>query len=125
LGTLSIAEIKSERIGDRVTIGGIVSESKKIVTKQGNSEMAFVKLEDLTGTIEIVVFPKIYGRTSQLVVRDSIILVSGRIDEKDDRLTLLADDIKPMNVRDIDSVVDRIRFRFLQYGHIVSHVETA
>jgi len=56
--------------------------------------MAFVKLEDMTGTIEIVVFPKIYARTMHLWATDQILQVSGKVDEKDDRLTILIDDAK-------------------------------
>jgi DNA polymerase-3 subunit alpha len=80
------------RVGDRVTIGGIIVNVKKIITRAGNHEMAFVKLEDLTGTIEIVVFPKIYARTVEYWKIDTIVTISGKIDEKDDRLTILADD---------------------------------
>ncbi len=87
-----IAEIISGRVGERVTVGGIVVGVKKITTKAGNHEMAFVKLEDLTGTIEIVVFPKIYSRTLDLWNQDQILSVSGKVDEKDDRLTILVDD---------------------------------
>ena len=77
-----IAEIISGRIGERVTVGGIVVGVKKITTKAGNHEMAFVKLEDLTGTIEIVVFPKIYSRTLDGGIKDQILSVSGKVDEK-------------------------------------------
>ncbi len=90
----SITDITSQRVGDRVSVGGIVVNVKKIVTKAGNHEMAFVKLEDLSGVIEIVVFPKIYARTADLWNVDEIVQVSGKVDEKDDRLTLLVDDAK-------------------------------
>ena len=53
---------------------------------------AFVKLEDLTGIIEIVVFPKVYARTMDYWQMDQIVTVGGKIDEKDDRLTILIDD---------------------------------
>jgi DNA polymerase-3 subunit alpha len=56
--------------------------------------MAFVRLEDLTGNIEVVIFPKIYARTTHLWVRDSVVMVSGKADEKDDRVVILADDAK-------------------------------
>lgn len=87
-----INEITALRVGERVSVGGIVVGVKKITTKAGNREMAFVKLEDLTGTLEVVVFPKIYARTVDYWQIDRILTVSGKIDEKDDRLTLLVDD---------------------------------
>ena len=58
--------------------------------------MAFVKLEDLSGTIEAVIFPKIYSRSTDMWHNDSMVVISGKIDEKEDRLTLLVDDVKPL-----------------------------
>lgn len=94
LGVVPISEITDERIGQQVKIAGIIIGLKKILTKTGNNEMAFIKVEDLSGTIEAVVFPKIYARSAMLLVRDSIIKLTGKIDSKDDRLTVLVDDIK-------------------------------
>jgi DNA polymerase-3 subunit alpha len=87
-----IAEITHERVGVRLQLAGIVVSVKKIYTKANNHEMAFVKLEDLGGTIEVVVFPKIYARTVDLWHADSLVKLSGKVDEKEDRLTILADD---------------------------------
>lgn len=89
LALTPIAEVTREHVGDRVTVGGIVSGVKKITTKAGNHEMAFVKLEDMTGTVEVVVFPKTYAETADFWQLDRILTVAGRVDEKDDRLTIL------------------------------------
>ncbi len=96
LALTQITEISSSRVGDHVALGGIVVNVKRIMTKAGNHEMAFVKVEDLSGTIEIVVFPKVYARTMDLWQLDKIVTVSGKIDEKDDRLTILIDDAKEL-----------------------------
>ncbi len=93
-GATPIGDLAADHLGDRVIIGGIVVAAKKIMTKAGNNEMAFVKVEDLTGAIEVVVFPKVYGRTSATWVRDTLVVVTGRLDEKEDRLLVLADDVK-------------------------------
>jgi DNA polymerase-3 subunit alpha len=89
-----IADITPERVGEKVQLVGLVTHVKKIITRNGGSEMAFVRLEDLTGNIEVVIFPKIYARTTHLWVRDSVVMVSGKADEKDDRVVILADDAK-------------------------------
>ncbi len=97
LATMSftnISEVLPTRVGERVTIGGIITAVKKITTKASNQEMAFVKLEDITGTVEIVVFPKTYAKTVEYWVLDTVVSVSGKIDEKDERMTLLADDVR-------------------------------
>lgn len=87
----SIAELPEVTKGERVHLVGAVVQVKKILTRNGGSEMAFVKVEDLTGSVEIVVFPKIYSKTASLWVRDAIVFVSGKLDEKEDRLTILLD----------------------------------
>ncbi len=93
-GSIPLKEISEKDVGNRITIGGMIAAVKKITTKAGNHEMAFVRLEDATGTIEIVVFPKIYAKTVSIWQKDAVVLVSGKVDEKDDRLTILADDVK-------------------------------
>lgn len=92
LNLSEVGELSSERVGEQVTLGGIVTHVKKIVTRAGNNEMAFVRLTDLTGTIEIVVFPKIYSRIATVLVPDSVIVISGRVDEKEERILLLAEE---------------------------------
>ncbi len=93
----AIGQISSERVGERVRLGGIVLTVKKIYTRAGNNEMVFAKLEDLTGVIEAVVFPKVYAKTADLWKPDVLVWVTGRIDEKEDRLTVLVDDAKALN----------------------------
>jgi len=100
LRCLPIGTLCDEQIGDRCTIAGIITHIKKIITKTKNNEMAFLKLEDTTGTIELVVFPKIFAEKKSLLVNDAIIKVSGKIDKKDDRLTLLADEITEVPLHD-------------------------
>jgi len=93
---LPISQLSSARIGERVLVAGIIVSIKKIVTRAGNHEMAFARLEDLTGTIEIVVFPKIYALTSDLWKADRVVELSGKLDQKEDRLTILVDDVKSL-----------------------------
>ena len=77
-----------------VVIGGLVTQVKKIITKNGNNEMAFVKIDDLTGSIELVVFPSVYDRTRQFWIQDKVILVKGKVSEKEERITILVDDVR-------------------------------
>ena len=93
LSCLPIRSVSDENIQERCMVAGIITHIKKIMTKANNSEMAFIKLEDLTGTIELVVFPKIFAQNTAVLHTDAVIQVWGRIDKKDDRLTLLAEEI--------------------------------
>ncbi|OGG13131.1 DNA polymerase III subunit alpha [Candidatus Gottesmanbacteria bacterium RIFCSPHIGHO2_01_FULL_46_14] len=96
LNATKIEHITKDRVGEKVVLGGIVTTVKRIVTKSTNQEMAFVRLEDLSGTIEIIIFPKIYARTLNFWNKDMIIVVSGRIDEKEDRLLILVDEARSL-----------------------------
>lgn len=90
---VQISSVKEESVGQTIKIGGIVSAVKKIVTKSSNAEMAFLRIEDMTGSIEVVVFPKTYAKHTSLCERDTILEIQGRIDQKDDRVMMLADSI--------------------------------
>src|SRR3989338_3293892 len=72
---------------DAVIIGGIVTQVKKITTKNGGNEMAFVKIDDFTGTCELVVFPSVFERTKFTWTNDKVVLVKGKVSERDDRLS--------------------------------------
>lgn len=76
-----------------VTILGQINNIKKISTKNGDP-MAFVKLEDLDGFVEVVIFPKVYEKYSSLLKSGGLIVVRGKINERNDEFTLLADQIK-------------------------------
>ena len=91
--THNIADLSSSDVRAAVVLGGIIATLKKIITKSSGQEMAFVKLSDLTGAIEIVVFPKTYAKVKSLLIPDTIVLIKGRVDEREDRLTMIADDV--------------------------------
>jgi len=89
-------ERNSELDGKMVTMGGIIVSVKRKTTKTNNM-MAFVELEDLYGTLEIIVFPKIYERVKSLLVQDTIVLVEGRISQKEEEAAkIICDAVKPL-----------------------------
>jgi DNA polymerase-3 subunit alpha len=73
-----------------VVVGGIVTGSRTVITKRQES-MAIVTLEDLQGSIEVVVFPRLYETTRPLLRDGAILLIAGRIDHKGEEVSLLAD----------------------------------
>lgn len=94
LKAIEIVTINDEMVGTRLNVCGMVTSLKKIFTKSSNQEMAFIKLSDLTGSIEVVVFPKLFAKHPDLWQSDEILLISGKVDEKDDRITFLAEEAK-------------------------------
>jgi DNA polymerase-3 subunit alpha len=67
--------------GKKVKVGGIISSIKKINTKTGR-QMLFVKLEDQTSKIELVVFPTILEQSPIIFEENKIIMVDGRVDNR-------------------------------------------
>ncbi len=95
-------DLKDESLdGQRVVLGGIVTGMRTIITKS-KSTMAVVTLEDLQGTIEVVVFPRTYEQTLGTWRDGAILLVAGRVDHRGEEASLLAD-----AVWDWDAVADR------------------
>ena len=79
--TASCGEIDEEMAGQKVVIAGVVPWVRPHITKKGNP-MAFVQLEDLQGSIEVIVFPSIYEKTRELWQEDKILIIKGRVDTK-------------------------------------------
>jgi len=69
--------------GDKVTMGGLITGVKKMITKKGD-QMAFLTLEDLTGQIEVVVFPRTFEECRQHLEPDKIVVIRGRLDLKEE-----------------------------------------
>ena len=83
--------------GEMVTLGGIIADKSIKYTKH-NEQMAFINLEDLAGSVECIVFPKTYVRSSADIEIDNKVFVRGRVnagDEEDGKL--IVDTITPFN----------------------------
>jgi DNA polymerase-3 subunit alpha len=76
----------------RVVVGGMVVSIRRVITRNRES-MAVVTLEDLQGTVDVVVFPRTYAETERLWREDAVLLVSGRVDHKGDETVVLADSV--------------------------------
>ncbi|EEA85673.1 DNA polymerase III, alpha subunit, partial [Peptacetobacter hiranonis DSM 13275] len=85
------------KLHDREVIMGGMVIAKRIMTTKRNEIMAFITLEDLYGTIEVVVFPQTLKKFNILLNDDSIILIKGAISIDDDEAKLIARDIKDIN----------------------------
>ncbi|MFQ7103530.1 MAG: DNA polymerase III subunit alpha, partial [Anaerovoracaceae bacterium] len=79
--------------GMHVVMAGIITGKKNLITRN-NKMMAFVDMEDLYGTVEVVVFPNVYERYGSLVAEDKIVAIAGTVNFKEGEVPkLLADRI--------------------------------
>ena len=78
----SLAEVGERRDKDCVTVGGIITEAKRIRTRNGDP-MMFATLDDLEGTVEIIIFGKALNEYEGALGVDQLVLVRGRVDHKE------------------------------------------
>jgi DNA polymerase-3 subunit alpha len=90
--TTTVAQLTEMRDRAEVVVGGIVSALKRTTTKAG-AAMAFLTLEDLTGGVEVIVFPKTYEQAHASLRRDAVVVVRGRLDVAEQQVKVLADGI--------------------------------
>lgn len=88
----TIDELDELAEGSSRTVAGVISSLQLRYTKRGEP-MATLLLEDLTGAIEVVCFPKIFQTHRDQLLEDETIVVKGRIDRRDEACTLLAEEI--------------------------------
>ncbi|MDB5185736.1 MAG: dnaE, partial [Candidatus Saccharibacteria bacterium] len=90
--TVAMATLLPEHDGKAVTVGGVITEFKEIMTKNGQ-KMAFVKIGDQFSELELILFPSIYQQTTGIWERDRIVIVKGKVNAKD-REGNIIDDVK-------------------------------
>jgi DNA polymerase-3 subunit alpha len=76
----------------------VIREVRVILTKKGNSEMAFVKAEDTTGTIDMVVFPRTYQEVKNLLLDGKAVIVEGRVDTREEEISFLVEKMGEIKV---------------------------
>lgn len=87
-----LSSIKAGHDGKNVTVGGAIADVREISTKNGK-KMAFIKLEDQSGELELILFPNALQQTIGLWERDRIVMIRGKVNAKD-RDGKLTDDVK-------------------------------
>ena len=91
---VNIAKVKSElKEGMIAVIGGIIEEAKPIFTKK-NDQMMFVRLADFSGTIEVVVFPRVFEEFKKFLITERCVAIRGKISNRNDEISLIAEKIK-------------------------------
>lgn len=78
-----ITTVVGEKDGAFVRVGGIITEVKQILTKKGE-DMAFVGFEDLTGKVELLVFPRSFAQFKDALVVDAVAVVSAKVSRRAD-----------------------------------------
>lgn len=102
------------RDGMSVTLAGMITGKRTLITRKNNM-MAFIQLEDLYGSIEVIVFPNVFERCRDLIKEDSIVVISGTVNFKEDEAPkILADKISSIDQYRDENLKDIIKIRIPQ-----------
>jgi DNA polymerase III subunit alpha len=94
-GAITIEKF-AEQKNKTVKLVAMISSIKPVTTKKGD-RMAIIQLEDLTGRIEGVIFPKTHEQVQKLLEANAIVLINGKIDKRDDSCQIIIEDMKSMD----------------------------
>ena len=97
-----------------LVLGGIITGIRRKTTKNGNM-MGYFVLEDLEGTIDIIIFPKTYEEFKESIREENVVIVEGRIDAMEFNIKLLAESITPINEYQVKEKKNRKKRVFNNY----------
>ncbi|MFH2019054.1 MAG: DNA polymerase III subunit alpha [bacterium] len=89
-----------EKKSQKVSLVGIIKSCRIVFTKANNHEMAFVSLTDDTGEVDVVVFPKVFATAKADLIVNSVVSISGKVEEREEKLSILADSLNPVALSD-------------------------
>ena len=78
----TIDKLHTQEDEKRVVVAGLITEFREIITKKG-SRMAFARLEDLTGNVELVVFPEPFSKHEMILKSDQPVLIGGKLEKEE------------------------------------------
>jgi DNA polymerase-3 subunit alpha len=99
----------------KVIVGGMITE-RTVKYTRNNQAMAFLTLEDLVGTVEIVVFPRDYEKYQSMLTEDARVLIQGRVSAEDDKASKLIFE----SVRSFDEIPRELWVQFANRAEYAS-----
>jgi len=93
-----------------VEVGGVIGNIKSIYTKN-SQQMFFVTLEDISDSVEVIVFPTVLEKYKKFLEEDRIVMISGRLDKKEDQFKIIASRVTPLQKGKAPKGDQRVRFR--------------
>ncbi len=87
------SEVSEKMPQEKVVLGGILKNLKKMMTRK-NDVMMLAEFEDLSGTVQLVLFPKTYEKYSYLITEDSPVIITGKVDFRRDTPQIIVDSVE-------------------------------
>jgi len=93
----SISNLHTHRDEDEIKIVGLIAKIKHTVTRAKQEKMAILKLEDLDGIVEALVFPRTFQKISSYIQPNTVVLVGGTLNLKEDTPKIIVNDMMPVD----------------------------
>lgn len=106
--TIPLSQMTPEIDGKNITVGGIITTARSILTKSG-TKMAFVGIEDKFGEGEVIIFPNLYEQFGAKLVQDAVVRVTGKVSARDrdgnvgSEAKMIADEIQFVTEQELES----------------------
>lgn len=95
--TCSTVDLRNRSDGEELILGGILSKVKFTTTRKTKEKMAIVTLEDLEGTVEVLVFPITFQKAANLIKQDAIVFVKGRVSLREEEPKIIAGEVAALD----------------------------
>lgn len=92
----------------QLKLGGIIASIRRTLTKVRKEEMCFLKLQDTTGSIDVVVFPRVYSEARDILAADRIVVVSGKVESNEETAVLIAEKISLLEQKQASQIENDI-----------------
>ena len=100
---ISIEQMKGKKSNSKITLVVMLAGIKHHLTKKGD-RMAFIQVEDMTGQVDAVIFPNKYEEIQDLLTENSLLVLNGKVDKKDEESQLLVDSAEALEKVRADAV---------------------
>ena len=94
-----IGEIGEKDVDKTFIFAGVITQVKVIKTKKSNAEMSFMHVNDLTGSAEVIVFPRTYAQIHDIFKLNTVCLFVGKVTERDGRFNIILDKAVNLDLR--------------------------
>lgn len=94
--TCRISELADLADGQRVLIGGLINKVRITVTRKTAEKMAIIRLEDLANLVEVLVFPRAFQKSPDLIKEDNLVYIDGRLNLREKDPKIVAEEIVPL-----------------------------
>ncbi|MCG0278084.1 MAG: DNA polymerase III subunit alpha [Thermanaeromonas sp.] len=107
LTTHTLARLTELADGTPVVVGGVLVGFRKVITRRGEP-MAYLVLEDFGGQVEVLVFPRLFERCREWLLKDQVLLVEGRVDREEEGVKVLAEHLEKLPKDELPSLYLKI-----------------